>query len=178
MTTDARIEGYAEALLDVARAEGLLDVVESELFNVARAMEGSDELRSALTDPVIPVAKRQAIIEDLLGPARGASNLTTSLVSFIVGAGRARDLPAIADRFVRLAAAERQHEVAEVRSALPLDGEQQRRLADALSRATGKQVEVKVIVDPAVLGGLEARVGDRVIDGTVRNRIRQLRSSL
>lgn len=178
MATDARIEGYAEALLDVARAEGLLDVVESELFNVARAMEGSDELRNTLTDPAIPVGKRQAIIEDLLGPSRGASTLTTSLVSFIVGAGRARDLPAIADRFVRLAAAERQHEVAEVRSALPLDGEQQRRLAEALSRATGKQVEVKVIVDPAVLGGIEARVGDRVIDGTVRNRIRQLRSSL
>lgn len=178
MTTDARIEGYAEALLDVARAEGLLDVVERELFTIARTLESSDELRSTLTDQAIPAVKRQAIVEDLLGPSRGASNVTMSLVSFIVSAGHARDLPAIVDRFVRRAAAERQHAVAEVRSAVPLDGEQQRRLAEALSAATGKQVEVKVIVDPGVLGGLEARVGDRVIDGTVRNRIRQLRSSL
>ena len=177
MAVDRRIEGYAEALFDVARAEGLLDVVEHELYQVARVVEHNDELRTPLADQAIPSDRRQAIVEELLG-GRGAANVTRSLVSFVVAAGRARDLPAIVDEFVQRAAAERDHEVAEVRSAIPLDGEQQRRLAEALSSATGKQVEVKVTVDPSVLGGLVARVGDRVIDGSVRNRLQQLRNAL
>lgn len=177
MTTESRVDGYAAALLDVARAEGLLEVIEGELFNVARAIEGSDRLRTTLTDQAIPMSMRQAIVEDLLG-GKQASELTRNLVSMVVGTGRARDLPAILDEFVKRAAAERRHEVAEVRSAVPLDREQQQRLAAALTVATGKQVEVKVVIDPKVLGGLTARIGDRVIDGTVQSRLRQLREQL
>ena len=64
--SDARIEGYARALFEVARAEGTLDEVEDELFRFARSYESSDELRNALTDDGIPPGKRQAIVEDLL----------------------------------------------------------------------------------------------------------------
>lgn len=170
-----RVEGYAAALFAVARAEGVLEGVEDELFRVSRTIAGDDRLRSTLTDPAIPVEKRQAIVEDLL---RGAKSVTRNLVSFIVGAGRAKDLPAIVDEFLSKAAAERQREVAEVTSAVPLDASRRERLAEALSKATGKQVEVHVIVDPYVLGGLRARIGDRVIDGTVRTRLRQLREQL
>ena len=59
-----------------------------------------------------------------------------------------------------------------------LDDEQQRRLTEALERATGKKIELKIIQDPSVIGGLVARVGDTVIDGTVRRRLEQLRESL
>jgi len=177
MAVDQRVEGYAEALIDVARAEGVLDVVEDELYQVARTVQSNDALRNTLTDAAIPIERRAQIIDDLLGP-KGASNATRSLVTFIVAAGRARDLPSIVDEFVRRAAIERQHEVAEVRSAIPLDGEQQRRLAEALSKATGKEVEVKVTVDPSVLGGIVARMGDRVIDGSVATRLQQLRNAL
>ena len=93
----------------------------------------------------------------------------------LVAAGQASELPQIVDRFVELAAAEREHEVAEVRSAIPLDATQMQRLATALGRATGKDVEVKVIVDPTVLGGLVARIGDTVIDGSVRHRLEQMK---
>jgi F-type H+-transporting ATPase subunit delta len=68
--------------------------------------------------------------------------------------------------------------VAEVRSAIPLDEAIQKRLAEALSKSLGKQVEIKVIIDPDVIGGVVARVGDTVIDGTVRHRLEQLRESL
>jgi F-type H+-transporting ATPase subunit delta len=68
--------------------------------------------------------------------------------------------------------------VAEVRSAIPLTEDQQHRLAAALANATGKQVEVKVVVDPSVLGGLDATVGDTVIDGTVRTRLDQIKTLL
>ncbi len=99
-------------------------------------------------------------------------------IDFIVASGRAADLPAIADSLAEVAAASRQREVAEVRTASPLDADQVARLEDALARATGKQVELKVVVDPEVVGGLVARVGDIVIDGTVRRRLDSLRSAL
>ncbi|HQV57043.1 MAG TPA: F0F1 ATP synthase subunit delta, partial [Ilumatobacteraceae bacterium] len=96
--SDQRIDGYARALFEIAQAEGTLDQVEDELFRFARAYEGSDELRNTLSDEMIPAAKRQAIVEDLLGGS--ANPTTTQLVSMVVAGGRARDLPAIVSQLV------------------------------------------------------------------------------
>lgn len=174
--SDNRIEGYARGLFEIARAEGTLDEVEDELFRFARSFESSDALRSALTDDQIPPAKRQAIIEDLLGGK--ATSTTTQLISMVVGSGRTRDLPAIVDNLVARASSAKHQEVAEVRTAVALTADQETRLAAALVNATGKQVNLKVVVDPSVLGGLVATVGDTVIDGSVRTRIDQLKSRL
>ncbi len=174
--SDHRIDGYARALFEVARAEGTLDEVEDELFRFARSYESSDELRNALSDAQIPAAKRQAIVEDLLGGR--ATDTTVQLISMVVGAGRARDLPAIVDRLVARASSAKNLEVAEVRTAVALTKDQETRLAAALANATGKQVNLKVIVDPSVLGGLVATIRDTVIDGSVRTRIDQLKSRL
>jgi F-type H+-transporting ATPase subunit delta len=171
-----RTEAYARALLEVARAEGMLGEVEDDLFRFARVFEGTDDLRTALTDPSLPADRRMAVVEELMGGK--ALNVSAALASFIVGIGRASELPAIVSRFVELAAAEREHEVAEVRSAVALDASQQERLAAALSQATGKRVEVKVIIDEKVLGGIIARIGDTVIDGTVRHRLEQLKETI
>jgi len=170
-----RVDAYASAMLTVAQAEGVVERVEDELFKVARTVEGSDPLRSTLTDPAIPVERRAGVVDELLG--KRAHPLTTAITSFVVGAGRAHDLPAIVDAFVARAAEARAEAVAEVRTAYPLDADQQARLADALGRATGKRVTVKVIIDPTVLGGIVARVGDTVIDGSVRSRLEQLRET-
>ncbi len=170
-----REDVYADALLRIAKSEGHVERIENELFRFARAFETNDELRLALTDAAIPVDRREGIIEDLLGGR--ANRLTTAFVSFLVTAGRGRDLPAIVDAFVARAAELRQEAVAEVRSAIPLDADQQARLAEALGRATGKRISVKVIVDPSVLGGLVARVGDTVIDGSVRSRLEQMKET-
>ena len=176
MSNDARIDGYARALFEVARAEGTIDEVEDELFRFARHLESSDALRNALTDQMIPAAKRQAIVEDLLGAK--TTSTTTQLVSLVVGSGRGRDLPAIIDRLVRRASSSKSMEVAEVRSAVALTDDQQTRLGAALANATGKQVNLKVIVDPSVIGGIVATVGDTVIDGSVRTRLDHLKARL
>jgi F-type H+-transporting ATPase subunit delta len=172
---DERSHAYAEALLAVARAEGAVDEVGDELFRFARVLETNDELRTTLTDQQLPVSRRQQIVEDLLGGK--AHPVTTTLLSMVVGAGRARDLPAIIDDLVDLSAAEGNKEVAEVRSAIALSDDQKQRLVTALEAATGKKVELKVIVDPTVLGGLVAQVGDTVIDGSVRSRLAQLQTA-
>jgi F-type H+-transporting ATPase subunit delta len=171
-----RVEGYAAAIFEVARAEGILERVERELFGLLPVLESNEELRRTLSDASIPPERRQAIVEDLLGAK--FLPLTASIVSFVVSTGRARDLPAIIEKLVERSAAERAHAVAEVRSAVPLSDDQRDRLAKVLSDNLGREVEVKVIVDPDVLGGLVARVGDIVIDGSVRHRLEQLKEAI
>src|SRR5262245_40260488 len=171
-----RVDVYANSLLEIARAEGHVGEVEDELFRFARVVDANDELRMALSDRTLPVERRTAIVEELLEGR--AMPVTVAMIAFIVAAGRGHDLTGIVTRFVELAAATRQHEVAEVRSAVALDDAHVQRLAQALSQATGKQIEVKVIVDEKVLGGLVATIGDTVIDGTVRHRIAQLKETI
>ena len=171
-----RIESWAQALLEIAQAEGNLHEVEDELFRFARIVEGNDDLRGALANPGQPADRRAAIVDDLL--ENRSLQMTRAIAAFIVGSGRGHDLPAIVARFVELAAESREHEVAEVRSSVPLDDAQVQRLATALSRATKKTIEVRVVVDPTVLGGLVATIGDTVIDGTVRHRLDQLKETL
>ena len=170
-----KVDHYADALVAVAAAEEDLAATEDELFAVAQALGGSDELREVLADRRIPAARRQQIIEDLLDGQ--VADVTVGLVSMIVAAGRGSDLVRIIETAVERSAALRNKAVAEVRSAVALSDQQQQRLAEALDRATGKDVTVKVIVDPSVLGGIVTRIGDEVIDGSVRSRINQLREA-
>jgi len=171
-----RIEGYARGLFEIARAEGTIDEVEDELFRLARTLESNDSLRNALTDEQIPVARREGIVEDLLG--NKVTSTTVQLVSMVVAGGRGRDLPAIIDKLVERASGAKQLELAEVRSAVALSADQQARLKAALTNATGKELNLKVVVDPSVLGGLVATVGDMVIDGSVRTRLDNVKSRL
>lgn len=171
-----RITGYANGIFELARAEGELERVESELFTIAQALDGSPELRSTLTDPQLPMEKKQALVDDLIGGR--ASSLSVDLVQLIVSQGRASELSDIARAVVEAAAASRDKAVAEVRSAVPLDEETIERLTVALSRATGKSVEVKVVVDESVIGGIVARVGDIVIDGSLARRVDSLRQAV
>jgi F-type H+-transporting ATPase subunit delta len=176
MASPDLVHGYAAGLLEVARAEGSVVRVSDELYRIARTLETSTELRLALSDLRLPLERKQGIVEDLLGGR--VLPLTLNLVSFVVAAGRSSDLPAIADRLAEQAAAERDRAIAEVRTAFELDEDTVRRLAQSLSRATGKQVEVKTVVDPSLIGGLVARVGDTVIDGSLRHRFEGLRQVL
>jgi F-type H+-transporting ATPase subunit delta len=174
--SDNRVDAYARAILDIAAVEGYSSETEDQLFRFARTLEANDNLRSALSDRTLPVDRRLAVVEELL--AGKALPVTVAMVSMIVAVGRGNDLPAIVDRFVELSADERRHEVAEVRSAVALTDTQVQQLAAALSRATGKHVEVKTVVDPSVLGGVVARIGDTVIDGSVRRRLNQLEETI
>ena len=168
--SDALIEGYARALFEIARAEGNLDEVEDELFRFARSYESSDALRAALTDDMVPADLRQGIVESLLDGQ--ATSTTVQLVSMVVGSGRGRDLPEIIDSLVARASASKDLAVAEVRTAVALSDDQ------VLTNSSGHEVNLKVVIDPTVIGGVIATVGDSVIDGSVRTRLDQLKSRL
>jgi F-type H+-transporting ATPase subunit delta len=170
------IRGYAAAIFQIAEAEGSLDLVSDQLFHFAKALERSHELRTALTDIAIPAERKAAVLKELLGDR--ASPLTQNVIEFVVAQGHARDLDAIVEDLAALAADRRSRVLGEVRVAIPISEEQRERLNETLSKVTGKTVDAKVIVDPSVIGGIFAKVGDQVIDATVRQRLQDLKESI
>jgi F-type H+-transporting ATPase subunit delta len=176
VASDSLITGYAEALFRVVQAEGELYRVEDELFRFGKLLESNHELKQALSDKSIERSRRVQILEELLSDK--VSDHTLGLLSFVVEQGRGRQLPQILSRLSDLAADAKKSVVAEVRSAVPLDSSQLDELAKALSKATDKKVEVKLLVDPSVVGGVVAKVGDTIIDGTVKRRLEQLKESV
>ena len=168
-----RIDGYAAALLDIANAEaGGVDLVD-EMHSAAKALSGNAELIEVLKDPRVPGERKQGVINDLLGTH--ASPITVAAMNFVVSAGQAKSLSDIASRLAEMSAEAEGEVVAEVRAPMELDSGQIERLQAALSRATNKKVQVKVVVDQSVVGGLVAKVGDTVLDGSVQGRFEELR---
>ena len=176
MASDDLVRGYAQALFAVAEAEGALDTVETDLYAFAGALERSTDLLQALTDDALPAENKWAVVRDLLGER--AHPVTVSLVEFVVGAGRAKELGAIVHQMATMAAERRRRVLAEVRTAVPLTQERRAKIAAALSAATGLEVEVKEIVDPSVIGGVVAHVGDEVFDGSLASRLVEAKQQL
>ena len=173
--SDEKIQSYAQAILAVASAESNAAQIEDEIYRFSQVLQSSEELKSTLSDASIPSTRRQQIVEDLLDGQ--VTQTTVALVSMIVAAGMGGDIKAIADKVVGLGAETRDKAVAEVYSVVDLSSDQQQRLAAALKSATGKDVEMKVIIDESVMGGLLVQIEDEVIDGTVRTRLKQLREA-
>lgn len=171
-----RITGYVEALLAVTRAEGNTEAVQHELIAFADAVRDNDQLRTALSDPLLPGSIKEQITTDLLSGR--ANDTTRALIAMIVAAGRGAELPDIADAFASQAAAARGRRVAVVRTAVPLTADQHARLANALTQAMGGDVELQVTVDPSVVGGAVTTIGDTVIDGSIRSRLNKMRDAL
>ena len=170
------VDAYVESINAIASAEGVLAQVEAEFSAVVRAIDANESLRSKLTDELLPISVRQSIVEQLLD-GKG-HRVTAQCLALVIGAGHARDLRTVAEKVSAGVAKGQGRQVAEVRSAVALTDDQQSRLAVALAKATGSEVNLKVVVDPSVVGGLVATVGDKVIDGSVRHSLDQLKSRL
>jgi F-type H+-transporting ATPase subunit delta len=171
-----RIDGYATAVLERVTGERELGNIEDELFRFMRVVDGSDDLRAALTDRSVPVDARHGIVVDLLqARATGAS---LSLAAYATHVGRPRDYVDLLAHIVDRVAGESNRRLAEVLAPVDLDDEQRRQLATALTRVVGRQVEVRVTVDPSVLGGFVATIGDTVVDGSARHRLELLKERL
>lgn len=173
---DDVVRGYAEAMVSIAEAEGELEPVEEQVYAFAKMVEKRTKVREALIDPELPNENKRNLIGEALGER--ANPVAVNLLGMLVEQGRARDIGRIAESLAEVAAERRQQVVGEVRSAVPLTDAQRRRLAEALSSATGRKVEVKVIVDPDLVGGVVARVGDVIFDGSIRSRLDEAKQQL
>lgn len=174
--SENRIKGYAQALLAVAQAEGDVETTRTQLAEVARAVEGNDQLRDSLSNNLLPAATRGQIVDDILGGK--ASDVTRSLVGMIVAAGRGSELGSIVDAFFSIAAAAKGRQMATVRTAVALTPDQKARLEQALSARTGHSIELENVVDPDVVGGAVTTIGDTVIDGSLRTRLGQMKDAI
>jgi F-type H+-transporting ATPase subunit delta len=171
------LEEAGESLLFMAaEKDGRLDQVEEELFRFGRSLDASPQLQMALTDPATSPEVKTGIIEDLV--VGKSDPITSELLVYLAGHLRGRRMGTAVKQASALAAIRRNRIVAEVRSATPLDDSQKERLSSALSGIRGRDVLVNVTVDPAVIGGIEVRIGDELIDGTLSNRIEQARRRL
>jgi F-type H+-transporting ATPase subunit delta len=171
-----RTQVYAQSLVDIARVENRLSNVEDELFIFAQAVKTNDELRMTLTDPNIPAEQRFAVIDQILeGKALGT---TKGILALIVMSEHAGILDEIVQAFIERSAHIREKETAEIRTAVELDEETLSNLVKALSKATGKSLDVKVVIDETVIGGVLAKIGDQVIDGTVKSRLSKLKETI
>lgn len=168
------LSAYAEAALAIAEGEGATEVVERELRALARALDGNEELRTALTDQRLPLGRRlMAVEDDLLQVAHPA---TRTVLAMVLAAERAGELSTIVERMAELVASGRVS--AEVASAVPLDPQRRTALTAALERATGHELDVRFVVDESVVGGVRATVGDTVIDGSLLKRMSELRTRI
>lgn len=180
----SRVRDMADALeylgvfaqILAAQRAGILDDLEDELFRFGRIVENTRELRAALGDSTVPAERRAELARDLIGER--ASEGTVRLVRQAVSRPRGRDLLSALESYVLIASAWRERLVAVVRTAVPLDEAHQQRLKELLSRQYDRDVDLNLIVDETVVGGLRIEVGDDVIDGSVAARLDQARRKL
>ena len=168
---------YAKALFGLAQEAGAVESTRAELDRVAGAITTVPTLADVLVLPMYPAAERRAALQRLAGPL-GLSPLLTHFLSFLIDQRRTRDLAAIHEDYVRLAEEAAGRVRGEVVSATPLDPAQLDRIRAALARRMGRELDLAIRVDPALLGGLVARVGDLVFDGSLRTQLAQLRAQL
>ncbi len=164
---------YAKAVLGL----GATDKVAADLSALSKTMKDSVELQTALTNPAIRRADRRKVIDALLVRI-GAQPQTKNLVYLLLDGERLFAVPDISRELDAMLQAKSNHVTAEITSAKPLDPAQLSQITAALEKLSGKKVDVSKKEDPNLLGGVVAKVGDTVYDGSLRTQLRNLRDEL
>jgi len=168
---------YARALFDVARQESDPVRVQQDLAAIQAAITGSPELGAVLASRSIPdTARRNVIVA--VAEKIGVTAPVAKTLALLSDRGRLELLPDIVQVFGERLLEHQNIVQADVQSAAPLDDETRQALEASLSRATGKQVSMRVTVDPNLRGGIVARVGSTVYDGSVRTQLKKMRDQL
>lgn len=168
---------YARALFTIGVDRGSFEVLGHELESVATTFAESLELRQTLENPIFKVSQKRAILEKLL-PGIAPTRLVQSFTIMLLERGRIAALPAIARSYQEMTDAQLGRVRATVSSAKPLDVVTEGEIQRALERRTGKKVLMKTEVDPTLIGGVVARVGGLVLDGSLRTRLANIGSRL
>ena len=165
-----------DALLRAAEQEGRLDDVEDELFRFERIVDGNPRLATLLDEMSVPAARRTGLLRDVV--AGRVHPITQALLEHSVASSRKRGIDLAIDNLLEAAAARRARSLARVVTAVPLTQQQEDRLATRLTELYGRQITVRIAIDPSVRGGLVIRIGDEVIDGSVASRLAAARAAL
>jgi len=176
MGSDPLVEAYAEALFQVAQAEEMTDRIEEELTHLKKTLDSNAELREFLGNPQLSATGKKDALLKIFGS--GISPVTLHWLDMVVDQGRQRRLPMIIEAFFVLTQDAREKVTAEVITSVPLSEELSKKLETELSRVTKKRVFLKPMVDDSILGGVIVRVADKVIDGSVRTRLEEIKKEM
>jgi len=178
MTAASAARRYARALFDVAiRQHADLDRIGRELDEFSAVIAGHAGLAAVVSNPAVPAAKKRAMVDALLASA-GMSEPAARTLGLLADRDRLPLLPQLARAFAERVMDHRQIVRAEVTTAVAIDEARTRAIADALGRATGLQVVVESKVDGALIGGVVARVGSVIYDGSVARQLEKMKESL
>lgn len=165
---------YAQAVFDIARERNELDRWQSDLKKIATLGEDA-KFVALLENPKVRFGEKARLLSGWLGDI---TPLALNLVYLLVSRGMLGMVGDVADEYQRLLDSYRGIEQAEVTTAVPLDDEDRKRLEERLGAVVGKRVVVKPTVDPGVVGGVVARIGGKLLDGSTRSKLKALKKAL
>jgi len=166
---------YAEALYEAAEAQSAVDQVRTELDEFAAAMAPGSELRDALLNPEFDPTAKRAAVEELM---EGAHPVSTGFVQVLIDRGRLSEIDDVLAAYGRRVDAAEGRVVVTAVTAIPLTPELREQIREKVRVQTGRDAELEETVDPSIIGGLVLRVGDVVVDASLRTRLEEMRRSL
>jgi F-type H+-transporting ATPase subunit delta len=168
--------GYARALFEMAQAEGVISRVEEELFRLRELLKNNSDLLEFLKDPNVRHEGKRKALSDLF-QGRVHPLVLNALIT-LSDQDRAGRVLQVIEEFSASAAGATQKVSGEITTAIPLDNATLNRLATELSRITGKSVQLFQKVDPLILGGAIIKVGEQIINGSLRRKLDQIKERL
>lgn len=168
---------YANALADIVLAQDGAGAAIKQLSEFEAVYKESAELRNFLASPAVDRSAKHGVIEKLSARI-GASKIVRNFLFVVIDHQRAHALPEIIETFGEVVRQRQGIAEAEISSAVELSANQKAEFEFTLERLTGKRVEAKYSLEPALLGGAVVRIGDTIYDGSVRNRLNELRARL
>lgn len=177
MAIDPIASRYAEALFESAKASQELDAVLEQLLAIGGLIREHAGLRQLMNNPDVDPVDKVGVIERVLG-ADGWSALTREFVAMVVARARPEHLPEMAEALQALVDEDRGHVRIQVRSARPIAPQTLERIRARMAEREGKQVTMDTQLDPRLIGGVQVVLGHRVIDGSVRRQLADLRERL
>lgn len=166
---------YAQAVFSLGKERGTLDVWQSDLTDLA-TLTGDSRVSSYLSNPSITADTKLATLEASL-PSTVQPELR-NLAKLLVVRDRTNLIPQIREIFEDQVRAERGITVAQVTTSEPLTAEEEALVREKLAAMTGNTIEITATIDPDIIGGIVVRIGDQVIDGSVRNKLERMRTRL
>ncbi len=164
---------YAQAAFGIASDANALPQWRSELNDVATVLAESG-LAPVLADTKLPLERRLSLVDRALD----VSPLAMNFAKLLVSKGRSTEARAVAEAFDRMADEREGIAHASVTTAVELSPDQLNAISARLSQSLGRQVRARAVVDPSIIGGLVVRVGDKLVDGSIRTRLKRLRREL
>lgn len=168
---------YVSALFALVTEQNSHDRVKADMLSLKSLFARSEQLRKLLVNPIISREQTEKAVDSVLA-ALDADQLTRKFFALLARNRRLAVAPAAIDAYLAMLAESRGELTVQVTTAQKLDTAETRTLTDALSKATGKVVELRTSEDPALIGGLQIRIGSRLMDGSVTGTLERLRQTL